>query len=44
MSRNAANVGAVAFSRQGGAELGEFEDAEVLKTFGDVPDDLRFLT
>ena len=44
MSRIAANVGAVAFLRQGGAELGEFEDAEVLKTFGVVPDDLRFLT
>jgi len=44
MLRSAANVPAVAFSRQGGAELGEFEDTEVLKTVGDVPDDLRFLT
>jgi hypothetical protein len=44
MSRNAANVGAVAFSREGSAELGEFEDAVVLKTFGDVPDDLPFGT
>jgi hypothetical protein len=44
MSRDAANVGAVAFSRQGSLELGEFEDAVVLKTFGDVPDDLRFVT
>jgi hypothetical protein len=37
------NAGAVAFSRQGNAELGEFEDAVVLKTFGDVPDDFRFV-
>jgi hypothetical protein len=39
-----ANAGAVAFSRQGSAELGEFEDAVILKTFGDVPDDFRFVT
>jgi hypothetical protein len=39
-----ANSGAVAFSRQGNAELGEFEDAVILKTFGDVPDDFLFLT
>jgi hypothetical protein len=44
MARDAANAGAVAFSRQGTPELGEFEDAIVLKTFGDVPDDLRFVT
>ncbi len=44
MSHNAANAGAVAFSRQGSPELGEFEDAVVLKAFGDVPDDLRFVT
>jgi len=37
------NAGAVAFSRQGSPELGEFEDAVVLKTFGDVPDDFRFV-
>jgi hypothetical protein len=30
--------------RQGIAELGEFEDAVILKTFGDVPDDFRFVT
>ena len=40
MSRDPVNVGAVAFSRRGDAELGEFEDAVVLKTFGQVPDDL----
>jgi hypothetical protein len=34
------NAGAIAFSRQGSPELGEFEDAVILKTFGDVPDDV----
>jgi hypothetical protein len=38
------NAGAVAFSRQGRPELGEFEDAVILKSFGDVPDDFRFVT
>jgi hypothetical protein len=38
------NDGAVAFSRQGSPEFGEFEDAVILKTFGDVPDDFRFVT
>ena len=33
------NAGAVAFSRQSMPDLGEFEDAVILKTFGDVPDD-----
>jgi hypothetical protein len=36
---NKANAGAVAFSRQGNPDIGEFEDAVVLKTFGQVPDD-----
>jgi hypothetical protein len=39
MSRSEINAGAVAFSRSGSAELGEFDDAVVLKSFGDVPDD-----
>ena len=39
MSRNEANAGAVAFSRRGSPDLGEFDDAVILKTFGDVPDD-----
>jgi hypothetical protein len=39
MSRNEANAGAVAFSRQGNADIGEFDDAVILKTFGEVPDD-----
>ena len=42
MSRDAANAGAVAFSRQGSPELGEFEDSVILKTFGEVPDDFHF--
>jgi hypothetical protein len=36
-------AGAVAFSRQGSPDLGEFEDAVILKVFGDVPDDFRFV-
>lgn len=40
LSRIAGNVGAVAFSRTGDPAVGEFSDAVVLKTFGDVPDDL----
>ena len=30
-------AGAVAFSRQGDPGTGEFEDAKVIKTFGEVP-------
>jgi hypothetical protein len=33
LSRREPNVGAVAFSRQGSPDLGEFEDAVVLDTF-----------
>jgi hypothetical protein len=32
-------AGAVAFSRRGSPDVGEFEDAVILKVFGDVPDD-----
>lgn len=32
------------FSRQESADLSEFEDAVILKTFGGVPDDFRFVT
>ncbi|MGA8610131.1 MAG: hypothetical protein WB760_00150 [Xanthobacteraceae bacterium] len=39
MSRDEANAGAVAFSRRGDPNLGEFEDAVILKSFGQVPDD-----
>jgi hypothetical protein len=34
-------AGAVAFSRQGNADLGEYEDAVILKVFGDLPEDFR---
>jgi hypothetical protein len=44
MSVKEPNAGAVAFSREGAPELGEFEEAVILKTFGDVPDDLHFVT
>jgi hypothetical protein len=39
MASNEANVGAIAFSRSGDSNLGEFDDAVILKTFGQVPDD-----
>jgi hypothetical protein len=41
MARHQANAGAVAFSRSGDPNLGEFEDATILKTFGKVPEDFR---
>jgi hypothetical protein len=31
-------AGAVAFSRSGSPDLGDFEEAMILKTFGDVPE------
>jgi len=30
-----------AASRRGGLNLGEFDDAVILKSFGDVPEDFR---
>jgi len=39
MSFDEANAGAVAFSRSGDPNLGEFDDAVILKTFGQVPGD-----
>jgi len=42
MSRHEAHAGAVAFSRRGNPELGEFEDAVILKTFGEVPEDFWY--
>jgi hypothetical protein len=39
LAANQANVGAVAFLRSGYPNLGEFEDAVILKAFGQVPDD-----
>jgi hypothetical protein len=40
MSRSAGSIGAVAFSRSGDPMAGEFDEARVLRTFGQVPDDL----
>jgi hypothetical protein len=40
LSREAGSVGAVAFSRTGDPLAGEFSDAQLLKKFGDVPDDM----
>ena len=37
------HTGAVAFSRTGDPATGNFSDAIVLRTFGDVPDDLSAL-
>jgi hypothetical protein len=39
MFRNEANAGAVAFARVESPDLGDCEEAMILKTFGDVPDD-----
>jgi hypothetical protein len=43
MARATGSIGAVAFSRSGDPMAGEFSDARVLKTFGQVPDDLSGL-
>jgi hypothetical protein len=36
IARHDANAGAVAFSRSGEPDVGEFQDAVILKIFGDV--------
>jgi hypothetical protein len=40
MSRDPANAGALAFKRSGDANMGNFDDAAVLKSFGEVPANL----
>jgi hypothetical protein len=40
MSRDAANAGALAFKRSGDPNIGSFADATILKTFGEVPQNL----
>ena len=40
LSRQPGNIGAVALSRSGDPMVGEFSDAQLLRTFGQVPDDL----
>jgi hypothetical protein len=39
LARKPGNTGAVAFSRTGEPELGDFEEAEILRAIGIVPDD-----
>ena len=43
MSRSAGSIGAVAFCRSCDPMIGEFGDAQLLKKFGSVPDDLSGL-
>jgi hypothetical protein len=40
MSRMPGSIGAVAFSRTGDPMMGEFGDAQLLRKFGNVPEDL----
>ena len=40
MSREPANAGALAFTRSGDPNLGNFGDAMILKPFGEVPANL----
>ena len=40
LARTEGHIGAVAFSRTGDPGAGEFGDAVVLRSFGDVPADL----
>jgi hypothetical protein len=43
LSKTDGCVGAVAFSRTGDPLIGEFGDAQLLRRYGDVPDDLSGL-
>jgi hypothetical protein len=43
LSRKPGHVGAVAFSRSGDPTTGDFGDAQVIRKFGSVPDDLSAL-
>jgi hypothetical protein len=40
LARIAGSIGAIAFSRTGDPMIGEFSDAQLLRKFGNVPDDL----
>lgn len=40
LARRPPNVGALAFKRSGDPDLGNFNDATVLRTFGNVPENL----
>ena len=43
MSRMPGSIGAVAFSRTGDPMMGEFGDAQLVRKFGNVPEDLSGL-
>jgi hypothetical protein len=43
LSHREGHAGAVAFSRSGDPATGEFTDANLIKKFGDVPNDLSEL-
>ena len=43
LSRTPGSIGAVAFSRTGDPMIGEFGDAQLLRKFGNVPEDLSGL-
>ncbi len=43
LARLPENIGAVAFSRSGDPMIGEFKDAVVLRSFGQVPSDTSAL-
>jgi hypothetical protein len=43
LSRAAGSIGAIAFSRTGDPMIGEFSDAQLIRKFGNVPDDLSGL-
>ena len=43
LSRGAGHIGAVAFSRTGDPMIGEFGDAKLIRTFGNVPDEFSGL-
>jgi hypothetical protein len=42
-SRKDGHVGAMAFSRTADPATGDFSDAQVIRKFGDAPDDLSSL-
>ena len=43
LSRAPGHIGAVAFSRSGDPMMGEFNDAKLLRAYGNVPNDLSGL-
>jgi hypothetical protein len=43
LARKQGHIGAIAFSRTGDPATGDFSDAEVIRKFGEVPNDLSAL-